>query len=154
MTSRISFEVKATVIALRAQHFSYPKILESLSAQGIQPSYSTVERLCTEEEKRRDGWTKPEKRLAPQNLPSVRSKENINKVKKALLKRNPEALRKVSCKPAVSLSTIGRIVHENLGLKVRKKQRVHILTDIMKQQRYDRAKFLSAEVDRDVSRFI
>ena len=136
MTSRISSEVRAMVSTLRAQHFSYPKILECLASQGVKLSYSSVKRLCTEEKKTQAGWTKPAKRLAPQNLPSVRTKQNIAKVKNAVLKKNPEAFRKLSRKLEMSVRSVGRIIHENLGLEVRKEQRVHMLTDTMKKQRY------------------
>ena len=140
MPSETPFEIKSLVVALRAQHFSYPKIVESLSAQGIVLSYWAVKKCCTEESEKQKGWTKPAKRLAPQNLPSARTKDIIKKVKKAVLKQNPESSRKISRKLQVSYGTVSNIIHGNLGLVVRKKKRVHSLTDVQKKQRYERAK--------------
>ena len=141
MPSETPFEIKSSVVALRAQHFSYPKIVESLSAQEIVLSYWAVNKYCTEESEKQKGWTKPAKRLAPQNLPSARTKDIIKKVKKAVLKQNPESSRKISRKLQVSYGTVSNIIHGNLGLVVRKKKRVHSLTDVQKKQRYERAKF-------------
>ena len=133
-------EVKAVVVALRAQHLSYPKIVESLSDQGFKLSYSTVEKYCKEEEKKKAGWIKPRKRISAQNLPSVRTKAVINKVKHAVLKRNLDSIRRLSRKLKVSHTTVNKIIHKDLGLEVRKKKKVHTLTDVMKEQRYERAK--------------
>ena len=66
--------------------------------------------------------------------------DNVKKVTKAVLKQNPDSFRKLSRKLKVSLGSVSNIIHENLGLVVRKKKRVHHLTDVMKKQRYERAK--------------
>ncbi|GAU92892.1 hypothetical protein RvY_04913 [Ramazzottius varieornatus] len=100
----------------------------------------TVSKILKEEEMKRNGWTKPPKRLPAQCLPSVRTQANIRKVKKAVLKKIPDSQRKLARKLGCSVGSVSKIVYENLGLKVRKKTKVDHLTDVQKKQRYERGK--------------
>ena len=119
MPAETLFEVKNLVVALRAQHLTYPEIVESLSVQGIKLSKSTVKKYCTEEEKKKKGWIKLARRISQQNLPSVRTKAVIRKVKKVILKQNPDSIRRLSRKLKISHTTLSKIIHKDLGLVVR-----------------------------------
>ncbi|GAV04160.1 hypothetical protein RvY_14478-2 [Ramazzottius varieornatus] len=140
MPAKTSFETSSLVIALRDQGFTYPKISESLASQGFSLSRRTVLKICQEKEKERNGWTNLAKRLPPQNLPSACTQDNVNKVKKAVVKKNPDSLQKIAKKLQVSIRSVGRMIHQNLGLEVRKKRKLHDLTEAQKKQRYERGK--------------
>ncbi|GAV04942.1 hypothetical protein RvY_15142 [Ramazzottius varieornatus] len=79
------------VKALHTERLSYKEISKRLTSLGTPIHYKTIGRLIREEGKKQIGWTKPEKQLPPQNLPSVRSKDTIKKVKKAILKKSPDS---------------------------------------------------------------
>ncbi|GAU97074.1 hypothetical protein RvY_08433 [Ramazzottius varieornatus] len=129
MAPETSSKTKAMVVA-------WDRLLE----HGILLHRKTVSKILKDEETKRNGWTKPPKRLSAQFLPSVRTKANIRKVKKAVLKKIPDSQRKLARKLGCSVGSVSKIVHENLGLKVRKKTKVNHLTDVQKKQRYERGK--------------
>ncbi|GAV01008.1 hypothetical protein RvY_11786 [Ramazzottius varieornatus] len=68
------------------------------------------------------------------------TQDNVNKVKKAVVKKNPDSLQKIAKKLQVSIRSVGRMIHQNLGLEVRKKRKPHDLTEAQKKQRYERGK--------------
>ncbi|GAV00504.1 hypothetical protein RvY_11343 [Ramazzottius varieornatus] len=65
----------------------------------------------------------------------MRSKDNIRRVENSVLKKNPDSQRKLARKLGCSQRTVGRIIHEDLGLNARKKKKVHHLTEAQKKQR-------------------
>ncbi|GAU89144.1 hypothetical protein RvY_01728 [Ramazzottius varieornatus] len=140
MAPETSSETKAMVVAWGSERLSHQKISDRLLEHGILLHRKTVSKILKEEEMKRNGWTKPPKRLPAQCLPSVRTKANIRKVKKAVLEKIPDSQRKLARKLGCSVGSVSKIVHENLGVKVRKKTKVHHLTDVQKKQRYERGK--------------
>ncbi|GAU97102.1 hypothetical protein RvY_08455 [Ramazzottius varieornatus] len=140
MAPETSSKTKAMVVAWGAERLSHQKISDRLLEHGVLLHRKTVSKILKDEETKRNGWTKPPKRLSAQFLPSVRTKANIRKVKKAVLKKIPDSQRKLARKLGCSVGSVSKIVHENLGLKVRKKTNVHHLTDVQKKQRYERGK--------------
>ncbi|GAV06359.1 hypothetical protein RvY_16368 [Ramazzottius varieornatus] len=95
-------------------------------------------KLIKKEGQKQIGWARPEKKLPPQNLPTVRTRNNIRKVKKAVLKKNPDSRRKLARKLGCSYYTVGQIIRQDLGLVARKKTKVNHLTAAQKEQRGDR----------------
>ncbi|GAV06718.1 hypothetical protein RvY_16659 [Ramazzottius varieornatus] len=140
MAAETSSETKAMVVAWGAERLSHQKISDRHLEHGILLHRKTVSKRLKEEEMKRNGWTKPPKRLPAQCLPSVRTKANIRKVKKTVLKKIPNSQRKLARKLERSVGSANKIIHENLGLKLRKKTKVHHLTDVQKKQRYERGK--------------
>ncbi|GAV02885.1 hypothetical protein RvY_13392 [Ramazzottius varieornatus] len=108
--------------------------------------YKTIGKLIREEETKEVGWAKHARRLPPPNLSLVRTKYNIRKVKKAVLKKNRTlSARKLRC----SLDTVSKIIHQDLGLDVRKKKKVHHLNEAQKKQRYERGEIFIEYIRRN-----
>ncbi|GAV05134.1 hypothetical protein RvY_15310 [Ramazzottius varieornatus] len=134
MGSETSSETKAMVVALHGQRLSYKQISEQLLSLGTHIHYKTIGRLIRKEGTDGIGWAKSAKRLPPQNLPSVRTKNTIRKVERAILKKRPDSQRQLARKLGCSRSTVAKIINQDLGLDARKKKKLHHLTDAQKKQ--------------------
>ncbi|OWA53144.1 hypothetical protein BV898_17579 [Hypsibius exemplaris] len=81
------------------------------------------------------GIEKPARRLGPQCLPSVRSKENIQKVEKLVNLPDPYTHSSISKQLGLSEKTVRRIIKHDLDGKVRSKSKPHALSDKTVEQR-------------------
>src|SRR5208283_5416506 len=77
----------------------------------------------------------PPRKLATQNLPSVRIQALIKKVAKAIHSPNPQSQRQMAKKFKTSTTTINRPLKVDLDVKVRKKRKTHTLTPEQAEQR-------------------
>ncbi|GAU89632.1 hypothetical protein RvY_02162 [Ramazzottius varieornatus] len=110
-------------MALHTERLSYKQISSRLADLGTPIHYKMIGKLINEEGKKQIGWAKPARRLPPQNLPTVRTKDTIKKVKRAVLKTHPDSHRKLSHKLGCSLGAVSNIIHRDLGLNARKKKK-------------------------------
>ena len=70
--------------------------------------------------------------------PLVRTKSLVNKVAKDIDCANPPRQRDLARKYGVSKTTVGRIIGMDLGMKYKKKQKTHKLTNKQAAQRLKR----------------
>lgn len=71
-------------------------------------------------------------------IPRVRTPALARKVKKAISGRNPDTQTAIARKHGVSQTTVGRIIAQDLQAKLRKKRRVHALSNAQVFQRLQR----------------
>ncbi|XP_055352946.1 uncharacterized protein LOC129598885 [Paramacrobiotus metropolitanus] len=116
-------------------------------SKGIVISHTRMNKLLKLYGPESEGSGSPVKRLGNQCPPKVPTKSLIAEVKRAILIPNPPSQRKLARKFRTSQYTISKIIHRNLEAKVRKKGKVHALSNKQAEQRASRgprlAKFLS-----------
>jgi hypothetical protein len=101
-------------------------------------SRTTVIKVLDEDAKERAGYPKPVPSAATNGKPKVRTKTLVAKVKKAMTGPNPLSQVKLANKLQVSARTIRRVICHDLKGILKKKYRVHGLSDIQVRQRLDR----------------
>ena len=144
MVVKTSFETQVQVLTLRGLHFSYEKIRNKLLESDISVSLSTIIRIIKNDKRDRSSHPRSPRKFGNQNLPSARISSNIKKVASAIKKPNPPTQRAMAIKLGISQTSINTILKQDLGQKLRKKRRVHSLTENQMSQRLERApRFLS-----------
>ena len=154
MAPKTELLTEGRVIQLLDLHFSYASIIRQLEKSGIIINIKAVTRISFEYEQRENGATPMEKTIRPQNLPKVRSPGNITKVATSLKRKDPPTQRQLATQLGCSVSTISKIIHENLDLSVRKKRKTHHLTEKQAAQRLERAPLLLQYLGMFKSRLI
>ena len=91
MVHEISFELKGFILGLKLEGNSIRKIVEKLSDVGKPASKNTVCKVIARNEDERNGVIPLPRKLATQNLPSVRIQALIKKVAKAIHSPNPQS---------------------------------------------------------------
>ena len=109
--------------------------MEKLSDVGKPVSKNTACKVIVRNEGKRNGLIPPSRKLATQNLPSVRTQALIKKVAKAIHSPNPQSQRQMAKKFKTSTTTINRPLKVDLDVKVRKKRKTHTLTPEQAEQR-------------------
>ena len=88
--------------------------------------------------KKRPGKNLPARNSKNPGKPLVRTKSLVNKVAKDLDCANPLRHRDLARKYGMSKTTMGRIISVDLGMKYKKKQKTHKLTNKQAAQRLKR----------------
>jgi len=122
-------------LAHRSHGLSSRKISAALLQTGMIASKTTVAKVLRENSWEQQGIEMPARRLGPQCLPSVRSKGNIQKVKKLVNLPDPYTHSSISRQLGLSETTVRRIIKRDLDGKVRSKSKTHALSDKMVEQR-------------------
>ena len=138
MPAGISLEIKSAILALNSPSKSCRKIAKILLDKGTPVSKQTVNRVLRSVSLETIGIQKPAKRLATQNLPSIRTASLIQKVKKAIFVANPPSLNQLAKTYSVAKSTIHKIIHQDIRAVKRCKTKTHSLSDAQVIQRYER----------------
>jgi len=114
------------------------QIVKTLRDQDQTVSQSTVIRLLGKNALEHEKTQVEEKSALPRGRKKLRTPAMIAKVKRAVTGPNPATQNQLAKKHQVSQSTIHRIIHQDLGGVLRKKHRVHALSNRQIQQRLDR----------------
>ncbi|OQV19178.1 hypothetical protein BV898_06815 [Hypsibius exemplaris] len=115
MPAKTSSEARAAILALHGIGLTSRKIVEALKKQNYSVSKSTVTSVVRDLRNAEAGIVKPPRRIPPQNLPSVRTKDLIGKVKKEIRKSGQLTKRQIAKKYEVSVNTICRIIKHDLS---------------------------------------
>ncbi|GAV04835.1 hypothetical protein RvY_15055 [Ramazzottius varieornatus] len=114
--------------------------VKALVKEGYSLAKSTVSRVWKSVgiEACKKSPAKIEKRKP--RTPVIRTPTKIRKIADLCSSDDPIPQRSIAARVFVSLHTVTTIVHQDLGAKVRKKTKVHYLTEKAKKQRKDRAR--------------
>ena len=118
--------------------YSLRKIVEVLKDRNITVSKSEVSNVIHRKLEEQSGCARKEAGSSTCGKPKVRTKELIRKVKKAVTGASPLTQNTLARKHGVSRRTIGRIIKEDLNGVLKKKYRVHALSNAQMRQRWDR----------------
>ena len=134
MTRTENAQVVTSVLTLHHEGYSLRKIVEALSKRKIRISKSGVDKII----KRKLAGTKAKqrdvKRLTNPGKPKVRTPALIRQVKSDMTGMNPLSTRASAKKRKVSQTTIERIIHKDLHGILRKKYKIHALSNRQIQQ--------------------
>ena len=125
---KISFETEQAILALHSLNKSNRKISEVLKEQGMNVSRSTVNNVINKSAEKKKKHKERPKKLKNRTKRTVRVKRLIAKVKKLISTANPPSQRKLSRDLGISLGTVNRIIHEDLGARTRRKTKTHSLS--------------------------
>ena len=81
---------------------------------------------------------------------NVRTRELKAKIKKRIVRNPRRSMRKMSRNFGISSRSIGRVVHDDLGLKSLKRRKVHMLTKAIREKRLQRSRGLLSRAGPDV----
>ena len=123
------------VLRLHSILKSGQKVSEELKKSPFSISHSGVYYILRKQIMDEKSPAKPVKRLSTAGKPKVRTPEVIKQVKRDLSGAKPLSQRKVANKRQVSTRTVRRIIKEDLQGGLRKKYRVHALSDKQAAQR-------------------
>lgn len=131
-------EVVGAVMALDHVGFSRQQISNILKERNVSMTKMGVHRLIARKKLDASGKKKTVTRLTNPGTPKVRKRALIAKVKKAVTGKNPKTQRTVARNLKVSVSTVNRVIHQDLHGILRKKYRVHALSNKQIKQRLER----------------
>ncbi|OQV24202.1 putative Adhesion G protein-coupled receptor L4 [Hypsibius exemplaris] len=130
--------VRHSILTLHTLKYSATEIVNALSLRNIAVSKSGVNKVTRENAAEEAGRPKPPSKATNSGKAKVRTAALVKKVKKATTGPNPQTQSQIALELGVSQATIQRVISEELEGKVRKKYRVHGLSDAMIQQRLAR----------------
>lgn len=135
MVPKTGLFTEGRVVQLFELHFSVRKIVAMLENSPNKLGKSAVERIIREHKEKIAGRTPRERKLPEQNLPDVRTPEAIQKVAVFVYRKNPPTQMAMAANLGMSVSSVNRIIHVDLGLHTRKKTTTHHLTETQAAQR-------------------
>ena len=136
-------------MALDRVGYSLKEISSILGERNISMSKSGVHHLITRKRLEESGKIKHVKRLTNPGTPKVRKRSLIAKVKKAVTGGNPLSQRKVAKNLQVSQSTVHRIINQDLQGVLRKKYKLHALSNAQIKQRLERGPLFLQYLERE-----
>ena len=135
MPKKFGPEVDLLVKTLSESGFTDKEIIDGLLTRGITISRRTISNIKNQIGKQRQALAENREIPAIVRAPKVRTKQTIAKIKKMVVKEDPESYRNIQKRYPMSLKTINRVIHEDLNLGKRTKSRVHRLNDKQKKNR-------------------
>jgi hypothetical protein len=154
MPKILSLETDITIKTLSNEGYQPKIIKDKLKSLGIDVSIRSIYRSIRSIGETRKLREISINKLVFQRQKTARNKENILKVKQLAIKKNPESYRNIQKKVEISLDTIHTIIHNNCGLKTRKKSKVHKLNDSQKQNRKTNCRKLYQRLSGDKCEFV
>ena len=138
MVKKTSEFVRGRVLEM--YHFlkSCRKVSKNLAQEGISVSAMTVNNIINAKEKKGRKKSSSKKQSKNPGKPLVRTKSLVNKVAKDIDCADPPRQRHLARKYGVSKTTMAHIISVDLGMKYKKKQKTHKLTDKQAAQRLKR----------------
>ena len=129
MVKKTSEFVRGRVLEM--YHFlkSSRKVSKNLAQEGISVCRRTVNDTINPEEKKARKKSSSKKQSKNSGTPLVRTKSLVNKVAKDIDCPDQPRQRDLARKYGVSQTTVARIIRVNLGMKYKKKQKTHKLTE-------------------------
>ena len=138
MPRAVDSGLRESILTLSKENYSIRKIVAVLEARNLIVSKSTVANIIEKFHTEENGYAVPAQHAKNCGKPKVRTPSLIKKVKRDIRGPNPLTQNQLARKHHTSQTTIHRIIHQDLGGKLRKKYRVHALSNAQVQQRLDR----------------
>ena len=124
----LPFEQQEFLRELVESGMSYAETVRCAELNGIKVSPRTVSNIANCRGKIREamkhGQVFKQTRLRPARTPAV-----IKRIEKMIIGEDPQPLKRIAIRLAMSRRTVGRVVHEDLGLVKRRKRKVHALNE-------------------------
>ena len=138
MVKKTSEFVRGRVLEM--YHFlkSSRKESKNLAQEGISVCRRTVNNIINAKEKKGRKKSSSKKQSKNPGTPLVRTKSLVNKVAKVIDCADQPRQRDLAGKYGVSQTTVAHIISMDLGMKCKKKQKTHKLTDKQAAQRLKR----------------
>ena len=131
-------EVRHSILTLHTLKYSATEVVNALSLRNIAVSKSGVNKVIRKNAAEEADRPKPPSKATNSGKAKVMTAALLKKVKKATTGPNPLTHSQIALELGVSQTTIQRVISKELEGKVRKKYRVHGLSDAMIQQRLAR----------------
>jgi [histone H3]-lysine36 N-dimethyltransferase SETMAR len=141
------------ILALSSVGLSSRNIVAALKEQNIVVSQRSVLNVINNNGVTRQSMVCGKEKPKFKRLRKVRTKENIEKVKKMAEKRNPPSFKHMAMKLKTVKSTIFKIIHDDNQMVTRKKTKVHKLKDNHKQNRKTNSRKLYNNLSGDKSEY-
>ena len=139
MVRQISEDLRGRLLTFRQLNYSSSMAVKTLQKESIRVSERTVQRVWEQSKTGASGESPKQKKNGKRGPLGLRNSMLVKKVDSMISKPNPVSQRSMAKKAHVSVSTINRTIHQNLGGKIRKKVSVPHLTEKQIAQRKTRA---------------
>ena len=138
MTRETDSGLKEAILTLSHLGHSCRNNVNVLKERNLVVSKTTASRVINADAMERAGYPKPAKETKTRGVPKKRTKELLKKVKKDITGANPLSQKQLAMKHGVSKSTINHIIRSDLEGILRRKYRVHGLSNAQVLQRFER----------------
>ncbi|OWA52902.1 hypothetical protein BV898_17344 [Hypsibius exemplaris] len=135
MSRKLSLEVRPSILTLHSVKYSATKIVNALSLRNIAVSKLGVNKVIRENAAEEAGRPKPPSKATNSDKAKVRTAALLKKVKKATTGPSPQTQSQIFFELRVWQATNQRVINKDSEGMVRKKNRVHGLSNAMIQQR-------------------
>lgn len=127
--------IEIDVKRLSKENYSYREIQNKLKEEDVDISIMSICRILKNIGIRRQALSNQEEIPKFRRSPIIRTPEMVDKVKSYVIRKNPMPYRDIRKKTTLTLPIISKIIHQDLGLKTRRKCKVHRLTKNHKKNR-------------------
>ncbi|OQV14326.1 hypothetical protein BV898_11445 [Hypsibius exemplaris] len=138
MGRKLDLGLRESILTLVSLKYSSRKIVEALKVRNIVVSQKAVSNLIRKNNNKEAGSDIAPSSVKPSGSPKLRTPGLVAAIKKDLSGPNPLTRSALSLKYGVSATTIANVISQDLEEKVRKKCRVHALSNKQAKQRLDR----------------
>lgn len=138
MGRKLDLGLRESILTLVSLKYSSRKIVEALKVRNIVVSQKAVSNLIRKNINKEAGSDTAPSLVKPRGSPKLRTPGLVAAIEKDLSGPNPLTRSALSLKYGVSATTIARVISQDLEGKVRKKCRVHALSNKQAKQRLDR----------------
>lgn len=128
-------EVEGAIKALSKEKCTHRIIHLKLKAMGYSVSLSSISRVLNNVGKAREAKVNQIKIKLYQRQRTSRTPVVVQKVKQMISKQNPPTQEMMAIRTNVSRTTIRNVIKDELGMKIKKKVKVHTLTEPQKANR-------------------
>ena len=133
MFRKLFLEVRHSILTLHTLKYSATEIVNAIFLRNIVVSKFELNKVTKKNAAEEAGQPKPPSKATNSGKAKVRTAALVNKVKKATTRPNPLTHSQIALELGVSQITIQRVIREELVGKVRKKSRVHGLSNAIIQ---------------------
>lgn len=135
MPKIISAETETTVRTLSKENFSKISIKNKLKEDDVDISISSISRILKNVGLKRQAILQGKPVPKYRRPPLKRTPGMVKKIKVLANRENPASYRAMKNKSGLSLGSIHKVIHQDLGLQTRKKSKVHRLLPRHKKNR-------------------
>ena len=138
MGRKLDLGLRESILTLVSLKYSSRKIVEALKVNNIVVSQKAVSYLIRKNNNKEAGSDTAPSSVKPRGSPKLRTPGLVADIEKDLSGPNPLTRSALSLKYGVSATTIANVISQDLEGKVRKKCRVHALSNKQAKQRLNR----------------
>ena len=142
MPKVFSEKVETQVTTLSKVGWSYEKIKSEVEKDGIDISTKTIGRIINSVGITRQAALAGQEKPKNQYPCTKRTPAMVKKIGSMVKGENPATQRAIASETGLSLATVNKVIHQDLGLDKRKKYKVHRLTPLSRQNRKTNCRFI------------